>query len=100
MLMLHEIGIYVLLKEKLVLESPDGMLTDRHMDAVNRLLRSQFPHFQGLQSSLISQSRNGFNPVEVSGECVPKGMIVETNHTPTNRPIIVTAINFSLQLCR
>ena len=62
------------LKEKLVLESPDGMLTDKHMDAANRLLRSQFPHLQGLQSSLISQSRNGFNPVEVSDECMPKGM--------------------------
>lgn len=66
--------LYLTLKEKLVLESPDGMLTDKHMDAVSRLLRSQFPHFQGLQSSLISQSRNGFNPVEVSDECGPKGM--------------------------
>ena len=59
-----------------------------YMDAASRLLRSQFPHLQGLQSSLISQSRNGFNPVEVSQDCVPKGMYVKTNHhtSTNNRP--------------
>ena len=60
---------------KSVLESPDGMLMDKHVDVASRLLRSQFPHLQGLQSSLISQSRYGFNPVEVSGDSVPKGKI-------------------------
>ena len=62
------------MREKIVLESPDGMLTDKHVDAANHLLRSQFPHLQSLQSSLMSQSRSGFNPVEVSSDSVPKGM--------------------------
>ena len=31
------------INDKVVLESPDGMLTDKHMDAVSRLLSSHYP---------------------------------------------------------
>ena len=41
--------------DKAVVESPDGMLTDKHMDAVRTLLASQYAHLLGLQSSLLCQ---------------------------------------------
>ena len=61
------------MRDKDVLESPDGMLTDRHMDAVRKLLASQYPHLQGLQSSLLCQTETGFNPIDVSGGFMPEG---------------------------
>ena len=33
-----------------------GKLCDRHMHAANKLLAAQFPHLQGLQSTLLSQT--------------------------------------------
>lgn len=42
---------------KAVVENPDGMLTDKQMDAVRMLLASQYPHLLGLQSSLLCQRR-------------------------------------------
>ena len=42
-------------KDKEVLEK-GGMLNDKHMHAVNKLLRQQYPYLQGFQSTLLSQS--------------------------------------------
>ena len=42
---------------KAVVESPDGTLTDKHMDAVRILL---YPHLLGLQSSLLCRHKDGF----------------------------------------
>lgn len=51
------------------------MLTDRHMFAVNKLLKVQFPHVQGLHSTLLVQ-RSGFPPINISAEPVPDGKFV------------------------
>ena len=59
--------------DKVVVESPDGMLTDKHMDAVRILLASQYPHMLGLQSSLLCQRKDGFSPIAVSGGFMSEG---------------------------
>ena len=69
-----------------MLESPDGTLTDKHVDAASQLLRSQYPHLQG---SLISQSRYGFNPFEVSNDNVPKVMLNICIDIATNRQFLM-----------
>ena len=47
-----------------VLLSPDGLLSDKHIDAASDLLVRQFSGIQGLQSSLKQLSRRGFNPID------------------------------------
>ena len=37
------------------------MLTDKHIYAATKLLMKQFPHLQGLQSTLLSQKKSFFN---------------------------------------
>ena len=60
--------------DKVVVESPDGMLTDKHnMDAVRILLASQYPHMLGLQSSLLCQRKDGFSPIAVSRGFMSEG---------------------------
>ena len=60
------------MRDKAVLESPNGMLTDKHMDAASKLLSTQFPHMQlGLQSSLRYQTAGGLTPITFS---VPEGL--------------------------
>ena len=61
------------MNDKAVVESPDGLLTDKHMDAVRMLLAFHYPHLMGLQSSLLSQSKKGFTPITVSGGFMPDG---------------------------
>lgn len=65
--------INLTMTDKAVLESPDGMLTDKHVDAASKLLAAQFPNLQGLRSSLQCQSIDGFPPIEFCGGFVPKG---------------------------
>ena len=67
------------MNDKVVLESLDGMLTDKHMDAVSRLLSSQYPRLLGLQSSLLSQSKEGFTPIKFSGGFMPEGWLSISN---------------------
>ena len=62
------------MRDKAVLESPNGMLTDKHMDAASKLLSTQFPHMQGLQSSLRYQTAGGLTPITFSGGFVPEGL--------------------------
>ena len=45
------------------------MLNDRHMHAVNKMLQTQFPDIQGLQSTLKSQTE--FDLVVVAGGYLP-----------------------------
>ncbi len=52
--------------------SVGGMLGDRHMYAVSKLLAPQFTSLQGIQSTLLSQG-NGFRPVLQSGGFFPEG---------------------------
>ena len=59
--------------DKAVVESPDGMLTDKHMDAVKTLLASQYSHLLGLQSSLLCQCEGEFIPITASGGFMPEG---------------------------
>ena len=49
----------------------NGLLNDKHMHAVHKLLRKQFPHINGLQSTLLSQ-KCGFSSVSSDGkyQCV------------------------------
>ena len=47
------------------------MLTVRHMHAVNKMLQTQFPDIQGLQSTLKSQME--FDPLVVAGGSLPRG---------------------------
>ena len=51
--------------EKVTLES-GAMLTDKHMHAAHKLLRKQFTHIQGCQSTLLVQS-HGFTAVSDEG---------------------------------
>ena len=44
-------------RDKVIIES-EGVLNDRHMYAVQKLLRKQFPGLDGLQSPLLSQTGN------------------------------------------
>ena len=61
--------------DKAVLESPNVMLTDKHMDAASKLLSAQFPHMQGLQSSLRYQTAGGLTGlITFSGGFVPEGL--------------------------
>ena len=46
---------------------------DRHMHAVNKMLQTQFPDIQGLQSTLKSQTE--FDPVIVAGGYLPRGTV-------------------------
>ena len=59
--------------DKAVTESPDGMLTDKRIDAVRTLLASQYAHLLGLQSSLLCQRQGGFTPIAASGGFMPEG---------------------------
>ena len=43
----------------------NGMLTDRHMHAVNKLLKREFPQIDGLHSTLLVQT-GGFPPIRTS----------------------------------
>ena len=54
--------------DKDVLEK-DGLLSDRHMSAAQKLLKSQFPGLQGFQSTLFSQYPENFGPVSDKGMC-------------------------------
>ena len=67
------------MNDKVVLESLDGMLTDKHMDAVSELLSSQYPRLLGLQSSLLSQSKEGFTLTKFSGGFMPEGWLSISN---------------------
>ena len=58
--------------EKEVLKTRGGMLNDWHMYAVNKLLTQQYPHLQGLHSTLLNQT-SGFPPMEMSGGFVANG---------------------------
>ena len=49
-----------------------GKLCDRHMYAAQKLLAAQFPHLQGLQSTLLSQT--SFTSLQESaGGFMPEG---------------------------
>ena len=43
-----------------------GHLSDKHMHAAHKLLRKQFPFMNGLQSTLLSETR-GFAPISSNG---------------------------------
>ena len=55
--------------DKDVLEK-DGLLSDRHMFAAHKLLKSQFPGLQGFQSTIFSQNPGNFGPVSDKGMCI------------------------------
>ena len=55
-------------RDREILLSPTGMLSDKHIDAACSLLGSQFPKIEGLQSSLKLQSHRGFYPINVSAK--------------------------------
>ena len=63
------------MSDKAVLESPDGimLMTDKHVDVASKLLFTQFPHLQGLQSSPRYQPAGGLTPITFSGGFVPEG---------------------------
>ena len=63
------------MRDKAVLETHKGMLTDKHMDAASKLLSAQFPHMKGLQSSLRYQTAGGLTPITFSGGFVPEGLL-------------------------
>ena len=62
------------IRDKAVLQSPDGMLSDKHMDAANELLANQFPHLQGLQYPLKYKAASGLIPVHFSTGPTPEGL--------------------------
>ena len=57
-------------QEKMIVRK--GLLTDRHMTAVNLLLSKQFPHLQGLQNTILSQTQ--FSPIQESGRFIAEGI--------------------------
>ena len=44
----------------------NGILTDRHMYAVNKLMEKQFPDLQGPHSTLLVQTPSDFPPINLS----------------------------------
>ena len=52
----------------------NGKLCDRHMNAANKLLAVQFPHLQGLQSTLLSQT--SFTSIQESGGYMSEGKVL------------------------
>ena len=54
------------LYDKDVIESTEGLLSDKHMLAANEIFANQFPSLQGLQSTLLCQS-DGFVPISIDG---------------------------------
>ena len=62
------------MEDKAVLESPKGMLTDKHMDAASQLLAIHFPHIQGLQSYLKYQSSSRLISLSFGGGFMPEGL--------------------------
>ncbi len=67
-------GLDMRVWDKLVIR--DGMLCDRIMFAANKLLAIQFPHLQGLKSTLLSQT--SFTPIEESGGYITNGECIVT----------------------
>ena len=59
--------------DKKILEK-GGVLTDRLICAGQDILKRQFPHLQGLQSTLYSQELDKFTPVN------DEGIILMYNH--------------------
>ena len=47
-------------------------LTDRHMEAAHKVLAEQFPHLQGLQSTLLAQT-GSVTPVSECSGFIPEG---------------------------
>ena len=58
-------------QDKIIIEEK-GMLSDKHMLAVSKLLKVQFPHMQGLHTTLLSQS-HGFPALSLSDGITPDG---------------------------
>ena len=48
-------------------------LIDRHMDAAQKSMRDRFPHLQGLQTTLLSQKRDGIASISESGGFLAEG---------------------------
>lgn len=38
-----------------------GQLTDQHVDMANNMIKQQYPHMQGLETPLLSQTSRGFS---------------------------------------
>ena len=49
-------NLHLRVEDKHIIRDPDGMLTDAIMHAANKLLAVQFPHLQGLQTTLLSKN--------------------------------------------
>ena len=47
-------------------------LSDKHMQAANLLLKKEFPHLQGLQTTLLSQTEEGFTHIHMRTELMQK----------------------------
>ena len=54
----------------------NGMLSDRHMYAANKLMASQFPDIDGFHSTLLAQG-TGFPPISNGGGYMQDGNIVD-----------------------
>ena len=48
--------------DKECIESNEGMLTDKHINAASKVLAEQFPGVQGFQSTLLCQKEQ-FSPI-------------------------------------
>ena len=55
------------------------MLSDKHMYAKKQQLQKKFPHLQGLQSTLLSQTGK-FQPVVESGAAIQIRFVSECHH--------------------
>ena len=58
--------------DEVMLQSGD-QLTDKHINAAQKLIKEQFNHIQGLQDTLLSQKREQINAVEQSAGFLPEG---------------------------
>ena len=52
----------------------NGMLSDRHMYAVNELMAKQFPLLQGLHSTLLAQRASGFPAITLGEYLTEQGL--------------------------
>ena len=70
-------------------------LTDKHMDAAQKLMQDQFPHLQGLQSTLLSQKRDSIVSVSESG-----GFLAEGKKTHSYILCMLTVAVLKAKYCR
>jgi len=80
-------GCYVLRRAERDMLCNNGWLTDLYMNAVQVLIKKQFPHIGGLQNTTIIQPKRNNKPFQVGTESL------QIIHTSNNHWIVPSTMN-------